>query len=182
MNDQTNYFSLGTQGDQLSSWLQHHKQIPHLHSTPRALANPSRLSPGPGVEAGEVKHDKKPNVNRIISASEMEECSRLTLTLRRRLSIGQAKFEMTLKSLQGSNSLALECEEWPDGAPLDLLRRVHLLLDADDMLLQLFQEATENDSADSTMVGTFPAEVASRILEVPDSGTISVAAPFPEAR
>ena len=54
MNDQTNYFSLGTQGDQLSSWLQHHKQIPHLHSTPRALANPSRLCPGPGVEAASL--------------------------------------------------------------------------------------------------------------------------------
>ena len=190
MNDQTNYFSLGTQGDQLSSWLQHHMQIPHLHSTPRALANPSRLCPGPGVEAGDVKRVKKSNVDRIISAGEMEECTRLTLMLRRRLSIGQAKFEMALKSLQGSSSLALECEEWPDGAPLDVLRRVHLLLDADDMLLQLFQEASENDSADATIVGTFPAEAASRILKAPDSGwgrshigtCLKVAALVPEKR
>ena len=113
-----------------------------------------------------------------MSAGEMEECSRLTLTLRRRLSIGQAKFEMTLKSLQGSSSLATECEEWPDGAPLDVLRRVHLLLDADDLLLQLFQEAAENDSADPTMVGTFPAEAASRILKFPDSGAVDILVPL----
>ena len=125
-----------------------------------------------------MKHDKKSNVDRIIPAGEMEECTRLILMLRRRLSIGQAKFEMTLKSLQGSSSLAMECEEWPDGAPLDLLRRVHLLLDADDMLLQLFQEATENDSADTTMVGTFPAEAASRILKAPDSGAETILAPL----
>ena len=82
-----------------------------------------------------MKHEEKPSEARIIPAGEIEECTRLTFLLRRRLSAGQAKFGMTLKSLRGSGSLAPECEEWPNGAPLDLLRQVLLLLDADDLLL-----------------------------------------------
>ena len=61
---------------------------------------------------------------------------------------------MTLRKLRVSGSLPLESEEWPDDARLEILRQVHLQLDADDMLTQLFQEATSNDSSDATMVGT----------------------------
>ena len=69
-----------------------------------------------------------------------------------------------------SGSQAPESEDLPKDAPLEILRQVHLLLDADDMLLQLFQEATLNESSDTTMVGTFPAEAAARILAAPDKG------------
>ena len=46
------------------------------------------------------------------------------------------------------------------------------------MLLQLFQEATSNDSSDATMVGTFPAEAAARILAAPDAGSETVMVPI----
>ena len=138
MNDWKTWMTIGIPGDKISSWLRQQMRDPHLPSRPCSLANPMRVSPGPGDEVGAdpslqsspctlanpLRNSPGPGADggggsnrvpakksgeaRMISAAVLEECTRLTTLLRRRLSAGQARFGMTLRKLRVSGSLPSE--------------------------------------------------------------------------
>ena len=122
MSDVQTWMAIGVPGDKISSWLRQQMRDPHLPSAPCSSTNPMRVSPGTGIEVGAdpTLHSSpcasanplrnspgtgadgggglnrvpanKSSETRIISAGELEECTRLTTLLRRRLSAGQARF------------------------------------------------------------------------------------------
>ena len=182
--------------DPLLPWLR--KLVPDPYaSAPLAPYSPTRWgiwnegqSPAPLPPSPTVEQTRLGSVAFAHSVSGESEASLITVgitlsdKLRCRLRRGEAAVPNTLAALRFKYNLNPEPTPWPNGAPVQVLLRLHKLLDEDDTLRDMYASALQADVDDASMPGTYAAKSrsgADRSTRTPPSESASHANAILEA-
>ena len=169
--------------DPLLPWLR--KLVPDPYaSAPLAPYSPTcwgiwneGQSPAPLPPSPTVEQTRLVSVAFAHSVSGESEASLITVgitlsdKLRCRLRRGEAAVPNTLAALRFKYNLNPEPAQWPDGAPVQVLLRLHKLLDEDDAIRDMYASALQADVDDACMPGTYAAKRAAELLNDPDPVT-----------